>query len=179
MTIGSGANLTTLTATFAALGTITHTGNLRNCTYNLTGCPVLASLTLNNNDSQISYAFANTATLTSFFASGCDALTSINVSGCALVSLDVSGNGVLATLNFSNNTGLASITISPAPFTSVDGSGCALDETNVDAVCSACDNGGQSNGTLNLSGGTNAPPGATGQAAISSLQGKGWSTSTN
>lgn len=48
-----------------------------------------------------------------------------------------------------------------------------LDEATVDALLVAFDDAGSSSGILNL-GGTNAPPSAAGQAAKTSLEGKGW-----
>ena len=50
----------------------------------------------------------------------------------------------------------------------------ALPQATVDALLSALDAAGASNGTCNLSGGANAAPSATGEAAITSLRGRGW-----
>jgi hypothetical protein len=56
---------------------------------------------------------------------------------------------------------------------------CALDETSVDNILVSLDTAGQSNGNVNISGGTSASPGAAGLAAKTSLQGKGWNVVTN
>jgi len=50
----------------------------------------------------------------------------------------------------------------------------ALTEASVDHVLISLDNYGLSNGILDLTGGTNAIPSVAGDAAILSLQGKGW-----
>ena len=57
--------------------------------------------------------------------------------------------------------------------------GCALDQTSVDNILVSLDTAGQSNGVVNLDGGTSAAPSATGLAAKASLQGKGWTVFTN
>jgi len=56
---------------------------------------------------------------------------------------------------------------------------CALDQTSVDNILVSLDTAGQSNGTLNLNGGSSASPSATGLAAKTSLEGKGWAVTTN
>jgi len=55
----------------------------------------------------------------------------------------------------------------------------ALTEASVDHVLITLDNNGLSNGLVDLSGGTNAIPSATGLAAITSLLGKGWAVIVN
>lgn len=57
--------------------------------------------------------------------------------------------------------------------------GCALDETGVDNILVSVDTSGAENGTLDLDGGTNAAPGVAGAAAKLSLEGKGWTVTTN
>jgi len=54
-----------------------------------------------------------------------------------------------------------------------------LTEASVDHVLISLDNYGLSNGYLVLSGGTNSIPSAAGDAAILSLQGKGWYVDVN
>jgi hypothetical protein len=56
---------------------------------------------------------------------------------------------------------------------------CALDQTSVDNILVSLDTAGQSNGTVNIDGGTSAAPSATGLAAKVSLEGKGWTVVTN
>jgi len=55
----------------------------------------------------------------------------------------------------------------------------ALSAMSVDAILVAIDNAGQSNGVLDLSGGTNAQPSVVGLTAVASLQGRGWTVSHN
>lgn len=56
---------------------------------------------------------------------------------------------------------------------------CALDQTSVDNILVSLDTAGQNNGTLGMSGGTSSTPGPAGLAAKASLQGKGWTVTTN
>jgi hypothetical protein len=56
---------------------------------------------------------------------------------------------------------------------------CALDQTSVDNILISLDTAGQSNGILDINGGTSSPPGTTGLAAKLSLQAKGWTVITN
>lgn len=50
----------------------------------------------------------------------------------------------------------------------------ALTQASVDHVLITLDNSGLTGGTVDLTGGTNATPSATGLAAITNLVGKGW-----
>jgi endoglucanase len=52
--------------------------------------------------------------------------------------------------------------------------GCALTQTSVDNILVSINTAGTSNGTLNMTGGTNAAPSATGEAAIDDLRSRGW-----
>ena len=56
---------------------------------------------------------------------------------------------------------------------------CSLDQVSVDDILESIDTAGQSNGILSLDGGSSAPPGPSGTAAKLSLEGKGWTVSTN
>lgn len=58
-------------------------------------------------------------------------------------------------------------------------SNCALNQTSVNNILVSLDTAGQSNGTINLNGGTSSAPGVAGLAAKASLEGKGWTVSTN
>jgi hypothetical protein len=56
---------------------------------------------------------------------------------------------------------------------------CALDQTSVDNILVSIDTAGQSNGIVNIDGGTSSAPGTAGLAAKASLQAKGWTVLTN
>jgi hypothetical protein len=56
---------------------------------------------------------------------------------------------------------------------------CALDETSVDNILVSLDTAGQSNGFVNIIGGTSSAPGTAGLAAKASLIARGWSVITN
>jgi len=57
--------------------------------------------------------------------------------------------------------------------------GCALSQTSVDNILVSIDTAEQINGTLNITGGTSSAPSATGLAAKTSLEGKGWTVTVN
>jgi hypothetical protein len=56
---------------------------------------------------------------------------------------------------------------------------CALSQQSVDNILVSLDTAGQSNGIVNVDGGTSAAPGAAGLAAKTSLEGKGWTVIVN
>ena len=53
-------------------------------------------------------------------------------------------------------------------------SGCALKQTAVDNILDAVVDGGQTDGELVMTGGTNSPPGAAGLASKATLESRGW-----
>lgn len=79
-----------------------------------------------------------------------------------------------------SNTGLGSIDISgcPALYTIVL-SNTQLPEAVVNSILVDLDTAGLLNGFCNLSGGGSAAPTGAGAAAVTSLQGKGWTVTTN
>jgi hypothetical protein len=56
---------------------------------------------------------------------------------------------------------------------------CALNQTSVNNILVSLDTAGQSNGTVNINGGTSAAPSGAGATAKTSLQGKSWTVTTN
>ena len=56
---------------------------------------------------------------------------------------------------------------------------CALSQQSVDNILVSIDTAGQSNGTLDINGGTSSTPGVAGWAAVASLEAKGWTVSVN
>ncbi len=57
--------------------------------------------------------------------------------------------------------------------------GCALNQTSIDNILVSIAAAGTSGGTLNMTGGTNATPSATGLAAKATLVGRGWTVTHN
>ena len=57
--------------------------------------------------------------------------------------------------------------------------GCALNQTSIDNILVSIAAAGTSSGTLNMTGGTNATPSATGLAAKATLVGRGWTVTHN
>ena len=57
--------------------------------------------------------------------------------------------------------------------------GCALNQTSIDNILISIAAAGTSSGTLNMTGGTNATPSATGLAAKATLVGRGWTVTHN
>lgn len=56
---------------------------------------------------------------------------------------------------------------------------CALDQASVDNILVSLDTAGQTNGIVDIDGGTSSHPGSAGLAAKSSLEGKGWTVLVN
>jgi hypothetical protein len=56
---------------------------------------------------------------------------------------------------------------------------CALNQTSIDNILVSIAAAGTSGGTLNMTGGTNATPSATGLAAKATLVGRGWTVTHN
>lgn len=99
-----------------------------------------------------------------------------NVSGV----LDFSGFPVITDIDVSGNAGITSVIIADAqPINFFNAAGCGLTETAVDDILVVLDNNGEVNGGAYLDGGTSAAPSATGLAAITSLQAKGWNVQVN
>jgi len=83
-------------------------------------------------------------------------------------------------VDLSDNNGLAALSVGGCPFlVTVVASGCGLPESEVDGVLAALDAAGASNGTVDLSLGTNAIPSAAGLTSKANLEGKGWTVTVN
>jgi hypothetical protein len=99
-------------------------------------------------------------------------LPSVNLSALATF------NG--GTLSVSDNDVLASVTLSPSiDCLNILISGCALTQASVDDILAKLDTAGFSNGSIDLSGGSNSTPSAAGLVSKANLVGKGWTVSTN
>ena len=103
-----------------------------------------------------------------------------------LKSLDISGlimvtNNVISLVLTTGFPNLEEVILNNAvDATNVDIRFANLTQTSVDNILMALDTAGYSNGTVDLSGGTSAAPSVgTGQPAVTSLQGKGWTVTTN
>lgn len=102
-------------------------------------------------------------------------LTSVDLSSFgSAVNINIYGNGLLQTISF------LPVGLSPSiASTYIDLGSNALTQANVDEILEIFDMAGNSSGSLNLSGGSNAAPSAGGAASASSLSGKGWTVTTN
>ncbi len=138
---------------------------------NLSGCTDLQELRLD--DSDFSVGIPSLAGLTS--------LSLIDFDQCSISGVvDLSGLPALADLDFGGNTALTSIIIADAqPIIDFDADTCALTETAVDDILVVLSNNGESGGFVDVSGGTNAIPSATGLAAKLVLEGNGWTVNVN
>ena len=138
---------------------------------NLSGCTDLQELRLD--DSNFSAGIPSLAGLTN--------LTLIDFDQCSISGIvDLTGLPVLADLDFSGNTALTSIIIDDAqPIQYFYASGCALTETAVDDILVVLSNNGVTGGNVELDGGTNAIPSATGLAAKLALEADGWTVDVN
>lgn len=140
-------------------------------TVNLTGCTALEQLRLD--DSEFSGGIPNLSGLTSLILVDFD---QSNISGI----LDFSGFPVITDIDVFGNAGITSVIISSAqPITYFTAENCGLTETAVDDILVALDDNGEASGAVYLDGGTNAIPSATGLAAKTNLEGKGWTVNVN
>lgn len=98
--------------------------------------------------------------------------TSVDMSSCTRVgygTINLNNNPNLVSVNFDNWTGVLNVHLN----------GCALPQAMVDYVLTTLDGFGSSNGIVDVSAGTSSAPSATGEAAVASLEGKGWTVTTN
>ena len=112
---------------------------------------------------------------------GNSSLISVNVDGASsLTSVTLGTLSVCQGINILNCGSLATIDISGCPIAeAVTLTGNALDQTSVDGVLADLDSGGLSNGTVDISGGTNSAPSAAGLTSKANLEGKGWTVTVN
>ena len=138
---------------------------------NLSGCTALQTLRLD--DSDFSAGIPNLAGLTS--------LTNLDMDQCSISGVvDLTGLSALEELDFYGNTALTSIIIDDAqPIQYFYASSCALTETAVDNILIELSDNGIAGGNVELDGGTNASPSATGLAAKLALEADGWSVDVN
>ena len=138
---------------------------------NLSGSTAVQELRLD--DSNFSAGMPSLAGLTS--------LTLIDFDQCSISGIvDLTGLPALIQLDFYGNTALTSIIIDDAqPIQYFYASGCALTETAVDDILVVLSNNGVIGGDVELDGGTNAIPSATGLAAKLALEGFGWTVTVN
>jgi hypothetical protein len=138
---------------------------------NLSGCTALTNLRLD--DSEFSGGIPSLAGLTSLSTVNFGRVNSPNI-------IDMSGVVNLADADFFQNPNLTSLIIADTqPIFYLGVSNCGLSETAVDDILVVLSNNGVSNGEVNLSGGTNATPGAPGLAAKLVLEGNGWIVNVN
>jgi hypothetical protein len=152
-------------------GTSTHSLT----SINLSGCTSLTYLPLD--DSDFSAGFPD--------LSDCTSLTYIDFDQCGLVgSVDVSNLPVLEDFDFAGNTELTELIISSTQPLGIGGeelliNDCALTQTAVDNILVALADNSVTNAYIRIDNyegsGTNAAPGAAGLAALTILDGKGWS----
>jgi Leucine-rich repeat (LRR) protein len=138
---------------------------------NLSGCTALQELRLD--DSDFSGGIPSLAGLTS--------LGLIDFDQCSISGIvDLTSLPALVELDFGGNTAITSIIIADSqPIFDFYANNCALTETAVDDILVVLSNNGQSNGFVDVSGGTNAIPSATGLAAKLVLEGNGWTVTVN
>jgi len=144
-------------------------------TVNLSGCTALEELRLDDSD----------------FSGGIPDLTGLNnlkfldvdesdISG----SVDISFLPSLDDFDFSKNSNLTELIISSSQPLGLNGqylnaTDCGLTQASVDAILVALSLNGITGATIDLQGGTNATPSATGLAAKDVLEGNGWTVLIN
>lgn len=137
---------------------------------NLTGCTALQTLRLD--DSNFSAGIPN--------LTGLNSLVFFDMDQCSISgAIDISMLPALAGFDLNGNTGLTSVTIFEQVLNDVNISNAALTEASVNDILGWLDGGGETNGFVDLSEGTNAIPTGDGLTAISNLQSKGWNVLVN
>jgi hypothetical protein len=102
----------------------------------------------------------------------------ISLSVDAMASLDLTGLPNLRNISVVGAI-LTTVTVDPAAaYQLADFTGCQLDVASVDAIANGCD-ATHPTGTLDLSGGTNAPPTASSLTNRLALIANGWTVTTN
>ena len=165
------SNLLYLTGVDISDNNIPGTGTNSLTSVNLSGCANLQELRLD--DSNFSAGIPSLAGLTS--------LSIIDFDQCSISGVvDLSGLPALEELDFFGNTALTSIIIDDTqPINNFYGNNCALTETAVDDILVVLSNNGVTGGDVELDGGTNAIPSATGLAAKLALEADGWYVTVN
>ena len=144
-------------------------------TVNLSGCTALEELRLD--DSDFSGGIPDLTGLTNLkFVDFDDS----DISG----SVDISFLPSLDDFDFSQNSNLTELIISSSQPLGLNGQyvnagDCGLTQASVDAILVALSLNGISGATIDLQGGTNAIPSATGLAAKTVLEGNGWEVYIN
>lgn len=155
-----------------------HSPNVEedNCltSVNLSGCTAIDDIRLDDSD----------------FSNGMPDLTGLNelrvidFDQCGITgTVDISGLPLLAIFDFHGNEGLNRIIISSSQPLGNNGDllayDCALTQTAVNNILIALAANVIDNGYVDLTGGTNAIPGASGLAAKTTLEGRGWVVDVN
>ena len=140
---------------------------------NVEGCTALVNLYVDDSDFSEGFPDLSSATALQYFdADQCNITGALNLSAMpALLGFDLYGNEGLTSVTISSSQPLGGISIY------LDG--CALTETAVNNVLVALAANAVEGVYVDLSGGTNAIPGATGLAAKTTLEGKGWTVDVN
>lgn len=165
------SNITSLTFVDISDNNIPGTGTNSLTSVNLSGCTALQELRLD--DSNFSAGIPSLAGLTS--------LRIIDFDQCSISGVvDLTNLSALEELDIFDNTALTSIIIADTqPILRFYASDCALTETAVDDILVVLSDNGLTNGNVELDGGTNAIPSATGLAAKLALEGFGWTVTVN
>jgi len=165
------SGITSLTYVDISDNNIPGTGTNSLTSVNLSGCTALQDLRLD--DSDFSAGIPSLAGLTSLRIIDFD---QCNISGV----VDLSGLPALEGLDINGNGSLTSIIISDTqPILDFYAYNCGLTETAVDDILVVLNNNGIAGGNVELDGGTNAIPSATGLAAGLALDANGWYVAVN
>jgi len=114
----------------------------------------------------------------------CYLVTEIDISGldwsaCTTMRGMFYGNSAMTSLGDVSDIDLSGLNGADASVMQDFAYGCALTESEVDAVLYACTQSGKTGISLDLDGGTMAPPSATGDGYVTTLTGDSWVVSVN
>ena len=137
------------------------------------------NININGGSGTLSSILFPTLTLATISIQGFSSLTSISFPALTTVIGGMMGGG----LAIGNNSSLTTVDISA--LTTLPANpyfgwyGCAFSQATVDHILVRMVATNATNGNLQINGGTSAAPSATGLAAKATLEGRGWSVTTN
>lgn len=138
------------------------------CSVSATSCNSLETINVGSINILSGFSVPNATNLTNLYMTSATQISNFDINGCSSLTTlaDTNLTSIYGNLDAHNCSSLTSIDWSPIlsfdpSITSINFNGCALNETSVNYILARCMASNLSITTIDLSGGTNAPP--TGQ----------------
>lgn len=145
---------------------------------NLNGFPFAASIVLDG-DQIVQFVWGTAPMMSQFSCQGCPELYGVNIDAATALGIFSCENSPAQVVVVKDCPELNFLRVGGAQIYDLDASGCGVVESEIDNILAALDASGLESGTVDLSGGTNAPPSAAGLTSKSNLEGKGWTVTVN